>query len=203
MAFSKRHVIAISFLLPVAAYSTIDDRVIATCAAINGDLERLQCYDQIAISMGLDKSQPLPSKDLEAGNWKITTKRNPIDDTKIVTLTLLSDNAKNRLGDPLYLIARCKSGETDLYIGWRDTINLDPSVVTRIGKQKAENSVWSMSADNNSTFHREPIKLLKSMLSADSFLAQTILFDGSTKTAIFSTSGLNNAIQPLREACRW
>ncbi|WP_257025488.1 type VI secretion protein [Pseudoalteromonas sp. MIP2626] len=41
------------------------------------------------------------------------------------------------------------------------------------------------------------------MLTSDKLVAQVTPYNESPATAIFNTTGLKNAIKPLRETCNW
>ena len=128
---------------------------------------------------------------------------NPIDDSKTVTLILEAESGQSRLGEAVYLVARCKSNETNLFIGWNDYLGSEASVLTRVGKNKAITQTWIMSTSSTSTFHRKPIPFIKEMLSSNKLVTQVTPYNESPVTAIFNTSGLQNAVKPLRETCGW
>jgi type VI secretion system protein VasI len=60
-----------------------------------------------------------------------------------------------------------------------------------------------MSTDSKATFHPQPIAFLKSMMEANTLVAQVTPYNESPVTAIFDTTGLADAIKPLRETCNW
>jgi hypothetical protein len=60
-----------------------------------------------------------------------------------------------------------------------------------------------MSTDSQATFHPQAIPFLKSLVQANKLVAQVTPYNASPVTAIFDTTGLGNAIKPLRETCNW
>lgn len=201
--FKKITIMATVLVFSVGSYAAIDDKEYAKCAVIEGDLARLECFDNLAQEKNLDGRQLQPTSIAGKGKWNVSVDVNPIDDSKTVTLVLDADSGKNRWGKPVYLVARCKSNTTDLYIGWNDYLGSEADVLTRVGDNKAITQRWSMSTDKKATFHRKPIPFLKEMLTSSKMVAQVTPYNESPVTAIFNTSGLENVIKPLRETCSW
>ena len=199
----KISLMAVVFAFSGQAISAIDDKEFAKCAVIDGDLARLECFDNLAKQKNLDGRQVQPTSIAGKGKWEVSVDINPIDDSKTVTLFLDADSGKNRWGTPVFLVARCKSNTTDLYIGWNDYLGSEADVLTRIGNNKAITQRWSMSTDKKASFHHKPILFLKEMLTSSKLVAQVTPYNESPVTAVFNTAGLENAIKPLRETCSW
>lgn len=191
------------FALSTQAHSAIDDKDYAKCAVIDGDLARLECFDNLAKENKLDGRQVQPTSIAGKGKWEVSVDVNPVDDSKTVTLILDADSGKNRWGKSVYLVARCQSNSTDLYIGWNDYLGSEADILTRVGNNKAITKRWTMSTDKKASFHRKPIPFLKEMLTSPKLVAQVTPYNESPLTAIFNTEGLENAIKPLRETCSW
>ncbi len=49
---------------------------LATCAAIEGDLARLECYDMLAKSLGPSRPTTLPTAVTGNGKWSVRTEQN-------------------------------------------------------------------------------------------------------------------------------
>ena len=192
-----------SLCVAAGAHATIDEKEYAKCAVINGDLARLQCYDDLASNKKLNGLQNQPASIAGKGKWDVRIRVNPIDDSKTVSMVLDADSGTSKWGKPIYLVARCKSNETDLYIGWNDYLGQEVEVLTRIGRNKAITQPWSMSTNNKTTFHRNPIPFLKELSSSTKLLAQVTPYNENPITAIFNTAGLEMAMKPLRETCNW
>jgi type VI secretion system protein VasI len=200
---AKEETLAIPAKEEEKANVAIDNKEYAKCAIIEGDLARLECFDNLAKKKNLDGRQAQPASIAGKGKWNVSVDVNPIDDSKTVILSLDSDSGKSRRGESVFLIARCKSNTTDLYIGWNDYLGSEADVLTRVGDNKAITQRWSMSTDTKATFHSTPIPFLKEMLTSTKMVAQVTPYNESPVTAIFNTSGLENAIIPLRETCNW
>lgn len=199
----KITLVAALLALSVESSATIDVKEYAKCAVVDGDLARLECFDSLTARKNLNGRQVLPTPVEGKGKWVVTVDINPIDDSKTVSLILDAESGKNRWGKSVYLVVRCKSNSTDLYIGWNDYLGSDAYVTTRVGDNKATTQFWNMSSNSKATFHREPIPFLKEILVSPKLVAQVTPYNKSPVTAIFNTAGLENAIKPLRETCSW
>lgn len=195
-------VMALSTLNAYAAQD-VTPKELAKCAAIQGDLARLECFDTLTQDKRLNKPQKEASNVAGSGKWIVDVEVNPIDDSKTVLLALDADSGKTRWNKTVSLLARCKSNKTELYIAWHDYLGSEAEVLTRVGDSKAKTREWSLSTDKKATFHPRPIELLKEMLSADKLVAQVTPYNENPITAAFDTKGLSNAIKPLRETCKW
>ena len=176
---------------------------IAKCAMIESDVTRLACYDQIAKAHPLNDQHAVQVQGGNTGKWVLDNKNNLIDDSVTITLTLTADSGGTRFGKPIELIARCASNKTEVLINWRTYLGSQASVTLRIGAGDANTSRWDVSSDRQATYHPAPVKMLKDMLAADNMVAQVTPFNVNPFTAIFDTSGLDEAIKPLRETCGW
>jgi type VI secretion system protein VasI len=177
---------------------------IAASAAIKGDLERLESYDQLAIELGLvSKAIVLPTKG--TGKWSSSSETNPVDDSTTVVLSLTADEGRSRMmGEPIVLIIRCRSNKTELYINWNDYLGEDVKVLTRVGDSAAVKKLWSVSTNRQSSFYfGSPIEFIKTLIGADRLVAQVTPYQESQVTAIFDIRGLAEAIKPLQATCGW
>lgn len=167
------------------------------CLSIEDADSRLSCYD---LEYGRS-----PTTEPSAGDWLVQTQKNPIDDSQTTFVGLEAEQGSSRWGEPVYLVIRCKSNKTEMWINWEDYLGSDRIMVTtRIGDQEAETRPWSLSTDKKSSFYLgSPIGFIKRMMGADSFVAQTTPYNENPVTAVFNTSGLESAIEPLRANCSW
>lgn len=131
--------------------------------------------------------------------WQIRKSLDEIDDSKIIHALLDAENDND-----IYLMVRCKNNRTELMIYWDTFLWEDTQkVTTRVGKEKAITTSWSGSTGKRATFSERPIPLIKKMLKEDKFVARIKERNGTPITAIFNTSGMEEAVQEISETCNW
>ncbi|GHA04306.1 type VI secretion system-associated protein TagO [Oceanisphaera arctica] len=202
----KKLILAVIVALTVAAPAMAEQVPLSSiekCVVIEGDLARLECYDQIAKAHNLSGSQAVKIQTGVTGKWTVDKKVNPIDGSTAVNIFLKADSGNSKFGKPIMLVARCESKKTEMYINWQTYLGSEAKVTLRIGMSDARTSKWSMSSDKKRAFNNAPINTLKEMLITDEVVAQVTPFNQSPHTAIFNVSGLGEAIKSLREACGW
>lgn len=154
--------------------------------------------------------EPVPEPP-KRGDWRVEVSTNPIDDTKTVMAALLASQGEARFGDTVMFVARCQSNRTEAYIVWHDYLGDDAprlgnwkNVTVRIGDGPAREQRWNISTDKEATFAPSWAgDLLKQMMQADRFVAQTTPYNEAPVTAIFDTTGMETALAPLMETCGW
>lgn len=195
----------------MTAQSDLVDRKLARCSSIGEDSKRLECFEMIAKNRGVWTSRKRKLPD-DAGSWNVNRKKNPIDDSETVFATLTAVSGESRYGDKITLIARCKSNKTEAYINWNDFLGDDTSsvysdskyVTTRVGDLEAKTRTWGTSTDRKATFAPAWAgDLLKEIMMADSFVAQTTPYGENPITAVFDTTGAKSAFRPIADVCGW
>ncbi len=178
---------------------------IAKCAAISSDLERLVCFDTLARAQGLDRPQPRAVPTADVGAWQVRDEVNPLDDTRTVDLALVATGGTAPDDRQVILNIRCHGGETELYINWRSHLGSGAQVATRIGTGAVDRRPWNLSSNQQATFYprNDAVAFIKALMTADRLVAQVSPSAGNPVTAVFETPGLENAVKPLRQACRW
>lgn len=176
---------------------------IAKCAVIKGELDRLECFDNLAKELGLIPTTTVSNVD-GAGKWITSIDTNPLDDSKTITLLLQADEGTSKYGDSVSLVIRCSSNGMDVYINWNDYLGSEASVTSRIGSKKAKTKKWTLSTTKKATFYpANDVSFLREMLSEKTFVAQVTPYNENPVMAVFDISGLSEAIIPLKETCEW
>jgi type VI secretion system protein VasI len=186
-----------------SAKMTYDEfsELVKTCAKKSNSVERLACFDGLVESMGLaPQMSALPTE----GKWSVSTKTNPLDDSKTVAMVLFADEGTSSYGERVSLVLRCKSNTTTAYINWKEYLGSEANVTYRIGTGDARTSRWSLSTDSQASFFpSNDISFIKQLMEADRFVAQVTPYSEDPETAVFDIRGLSQAVVPLRETCNW
>ncbi|WP_343293313.1 type VI secretion system-associated protein TagO [Vandammella animalimorsus] len=186
--------------VPAMASETIAKESVSACAAISSPLERLQCYDKLAkangIAVGLSE---------KVGGWKTGVDEDPLTDSKIYTAILHTkeDTAPNY--KTIYLGVRCVSEATDVLIVWDTVVGTGEQamVTTRIGKESPKVELWNRSSSGTATFMPDPVNTMKRIIESGAFVAKIEPRHQSPITAVFDTTGAQEALADIRKACNW
>ena len=158
-----------------------------------------------------------PPPILNPGAWKVSDEKNPLDDTRTVTLTLFATSGTPLMGHPVVLQMRCQGHQTELFIDWGSYLGEEAEVTVRdvtfrVGNSAARTSAWGLSTDRTATFYpQNSVEFIKELVAAEftsepvvgRFVAQVTPYHESPITAVFDVRGLEFAMKPMREACGW
>jgi len=138
------------------------------------------------------------------GKWNITEKINPIDDSKTITFILIADQGKGSYGDPIVLIIRYMSNETDVFISWGSYLGSEAYVLIRFGSEDAGILEWSLSTTSKATFYpMDSLFFIKKIFNAERLVAQVTPYSESPITAIFDIRGFRKAYEPYKDILKW
>ena len=191
--------VLVVFPVTVCAQS---EQSIAQCAAIVDSSERLTCYDEHAISLDLEVTALI---EVEPGTWTAAPDPSPTADPSSVAVTSEAVSGTSSDGDAISMVIRCRRNRTDLHIRWQDYLGSWANVRTRVGDDDIGTSQWNLSTDGRSTFYprRAVEDFIEDMIEAGSVQFEVTPYVKASVTAVFDTRELAEAIEPLREACRW
>lgn len=180
-----------------------------TCIKINNDLDRLTCYDQ---EHGrTPKKEPIATP---AGKWEILQETSKITDQKTIVLSLPSDDLVNcrwNRGERISLVIRCLESKTVLYFATNchmtsSEYNNYGNITYRLDSAPAETVSGDASTDNKALGlwrGGSAIPMIKKMFGKSMMIVRMMPYGESPFTASFQISGLEQAIRPLRESCKW
>jgi hypothetical protein len=186
-------------MLPAHAQTSI-----AQCTTIADDKRRLACYDAAA---GRGAVRPAPP----SSKWLVSSKPNPRDGSMTVIAALEATSGTGKLGKKIILVARCQSGETEVYIDWAqylgndstDVLHSAKNITIRIGSAASYTESWSTSTDHSATFVPNAVDFLHNLTLSGSLTLQTTPFNAAPVSAVFTLGDAEAALRPIANACKW
>ncbi len=205
--------LAISVSYSGVANATATKSELSTCYQKSGTLEKVDCYDKLAVKYGAAPTLSTNSSG-DIGKWSITNEVNPIDDSKTYVAVLKEEKAaRGPLGNQMSLVLRCKEDTTEVYINWGEYLGDDgtsvysdyKNVIERIGADAARTRKWSISTNNTSTFAPTgtDIDLVTALDKSNKYIVQTTPYGENPMTGIFELQGINSVATSLAETCNW
>lgn len=182
-------------------------------AGTDGVMEVMdRCYGNLTGSgSGASASGNSSTPGADQGNWVTNTDRDPIDDSAVITATLIAESGQAKFGEPVALVACCGSNKTELYALWNEYVGDDSNdvyneyknVEVRVGDAPARTERWSVSTNKQATFASSAVSLLKEMSGKKKLALRTTPYGENPITAIFNLEGFEKAIGPIAKECKW
>jgi type VI secretion system protein VasI len=179
---------------------------VSHCVGIDDPDSRLNCFDDAFVETKVE--QQLPQSD-----WSVKVDTSALDDSKTVVLSLYSKNQFSSQYGQLKrgtLIIRCQENTTSLYTLWGDHFMSDNRsggrVDYRVDEKKASRVNMTESTDNKALGLWNgggSIEFIKRLFGAKQLYTRATPFSESPVEMTFNITGLERAIEPLREACNW
>lgn len=177
------------------------------CIKVENDLDRLACYDQ---ALG----RTATATNLSVGRWQVREERSKLTDKPEVVMHVPSEETINcgwNNGDKVYLMVGCKDDRTVVvfntgcHMASSEYSNYG-QIEYRIDQEKAQKVNGEASTDNRTLGiwrGSKSIPIVKQMLGKSTMIARMTPYGENPFTATFNISGLEEAIKPLRAACKW
>jgi hypothetical protein len=182
-------------------------------AGTDGVMEVMdRCYKSaIRTAAGGTEKNGAASPAADAGDWITDTDRDPIDDSAVITASLIAESGAAKFGEPVMLVARCGSNKTELYALWHEYVGDDSNSVyeefknveVRVGDDPARTERWTVSTDKQATFAGSAVSLLKEMSGKKKLVLRTTPYGENPITAIFDLEGFEKAVKPIAKECKW
>lgn len=194
---------ALTLLMASAAYAELE-----SCAALETDLDRLACYDRVAGRTAVSVSEEA------AGAWSVQIKKSDFEDTTDVYLQLASEEAVGcgqfRAPETATLVIRCMENTTSIFFATSCHLTSGHGgygdVDVRLDEEKSFTIAMDESTNNRSLGHwsgGKAIPFIKKMVGKKRMIIRFTPYNESATTAAFNLIGLDDAITPLRESCKW
>ncbi|MGE0456244.1 MAG: type VI secretion system-associated protein TagO [Vicinamibacteria bacterium] len=152
-----------------------------------------------------------PTPPRTTGGWQLAESRSPMDDSRIVVLSLAAENeaagwlARQRPG----LVIRCASRKTDVYVITGMSVNPElglhekATVTVRFDATAPRTMVAFQSTDDEALFLPGGVTLARQLVGAKRLVFEFTPFRSSPQQVFFDLAGLRKAIAPVQEACGW
>lgn len=175
------------------------------CAQLVDTALRLACYDEA--------HKPPTAGSGKAGQWRVTRQTSKIDDSPEVFVAVQArDLVPGKDGAPSagILMISCREGATDVFFNFGETAmakgKATSLVTTRIDKRRARKMRMTGSHDRKALglwTSGRAVPFVKTMLDGSSLFVRAMPPEEEAVDMEFEIGGLDEAIKPLREACRW
>lgn len=145
--------------------------------------------------------------------WVVTEKTSPMDDSKTVRMLASSNESiPSRFGlgsDRINLRIRCEENSTEMYFQFSGHHMADIQGYGKVRMRVDEGDVFSrsmrVSTSNKALglWSGSGIGTIKRFFGGDTLVVQATPYGESQITVTFDLTGIEEEIQPLREACNW
>ncbi len=180
------------------------------CSLIEDGIERLACFD---------RQFPRPQSELVDatpvnGDWVVSVETSAMTDETNVYLRLESEQpvyCSWSSGNPVTLLLRCRENTTSAIFSTgchmtSSRYNNYGDVTYRLDDEAPRVKGFTESTNNRSLGlwrGGQAIPFIREMLDNEQLLVRMMPYGESAFEVSFNISGLDEAIQPLRDACGW
>jgi len=170
------------------------------CAQLQDPSERLACYDALARSLGLHPAPPPAAAD-STGAWGVSTKLDPLDDSRVVTLYLEAESVSPPSDHDVFLFIRCRHDKLEVYVTW-DRPLVNGEVLVRLGEGPSERQYWNLSTDEEATLvPGESADFVRQLQAVTRLVAKVNPRNSVPATAVFRLDGLAGMLRDLPANC--
>lgn len=139
---------------------------------------------------------------LPTHNWQEVEEVDPITNERGIIIGVPA-NSDDPLTAPLLTIA-CAKNRTSMFVNWQTFIGSHLMTTTKLDDVVYNETGWERSNDySSSRYPGSPIPIIKKMLEAERYVVRGRNMDGNTFTAVFELEGIDEAIPPIRQHCKW
>lgn len=185
------------------AQSPLNLGLLAICAELKEDAQRLQCFDRL-VAEGLKAPQPQPSKNAvttSEQDWKITEAQSPVDDSPQMAAVLEADEGNGAL------IIRCHDRMSDAflnfktYVGGTDSLRL----ISRVNRDAPIDARWQPSKTGDSVFVPTAMffSFIRSLPDDGDLAVRLFDFQGRTIDLAFKLGPVSEVRDTLAAKCGW
>ena len=180
---------------------------VAACARIEADLDRLACYDRAS------GRTPTTTEAPASGKWSVRERKSEFRDTADIFVSVDSEDVLPcgfGRRETASLMLRCMENTTALYVS--TSCHLASGfggygrVEYRVDDRASKTRNFDDSTDNRALGlwnGNRAIPVIRDLLGGKTLLVRFTPFNENPVTARFPIAGIEEAIKPLRQACKW
>lgn len=178
------------------------------CAALK-NIQRLQCYDQIAAIFGILQPSPTIAQDPKYGDWMVQDTVSPVTEKRSIIMAV---NGAASVGIRPTLIVRCDdlSTSVEFHFGGRPISHAgrSPKVSYRVDSQEPKDMEFHRSEDEDASTIGlwsavDAVPFLSEIFNGNELHVRTLSAKGILIETTLPIEGMSEAIKPLRAACKW
>lgn len=179
-----------------------------SCAKENDAAKRLLCYD--GIFRNEVKNEP-PTEG--TGKWRLQSDTSKLEDTTDHYVFLSSDDTfSGRFGGQkkAEFLMRCMENKTSAYFTFGDQFLADiqgyGKITYRLDSDKPITKSFNVSTDNKALGlwnGASSVPFLKSLSNRKQLVVRMTPYNESAITVTFDIRGFDEAVKPIRTACKW
>lgn len=203
------HAALLIALASVANTQTVTDEELRGCTRLSqDDAVRLACFDRLAKKL----APPAPVAAVDNGKWSTDYSKSEMDDSTTVLISLDAEKDirswPNNVTRPTLMI-RCKENATNAYIVTGTKANPElgnynsATARMRLDDGPTQSYLMSESTDGEALFLSQPIGKLKQWEGKKKLTFEFTPFNSSPQATSFAIVGIENALKPVRKACKW
>ena len=183
------------------------------CSAIEGRIERLVCYDNVAVLMGYfnaDQAEREAEVIQSIGFWEVSKQRAPSGENVMYLKNRSLESAYTSYGTKRYphLVITCKSGKTDVYIDWKKQItDIQKTIILKLplkyqfDSEPVVSDKWEISTDRKALFSEDPVEFVTKLRQYNKLIVYMSPPNDLATTMVHDLSGINEALKILVKEC--
>ena len=209
--YSKLCFLSALIIGQVTGGSAVAEVNFSECHQLEGDSERLACYDSASgwtATSAEEEVEYIASEDSGA-QWQYNDEKSSLDGRKDVWLRVWSNNSQsNQIGSPEKAVfyVRCMNNSTNVFVEFNSYTTEDQNVRYRLD-EGGVSKVWMQTMNGGDGIGiwsgRSAIPFAKKLLDNKKLVIAYNSYSNHNLEFVFDIGGLRNQLSPLAESCQW
>ena len=206
----RRHMMKNCLFATVCAFAVAAPGIAQAVSTDEAQTATLKLCENVGRSLiGMSTEQLACANGYLSTHWVSDTSADELDNSKLTQIWTTSpkmiDNSINRPAQ-VVLFVRCNKDTTELVVRWPKVIGSSmekAEIKWRIDDSKISTEHWPVATNMQAVFANKPVDLLKAMIGKKEFVVNVPTFQAGPQTVTFNLDGLEDALKPVREQCKW